>query len=100
MISREALEQILNDFSFEVAGVQTDKLTLSMARHSVTAEHFLDRLMAWASGSPTRKVWCEHMRYDKQFPSRWVYLTTLHAADLGAFCPSCGAKRPQEPSHV
>ena len=85
--SREALEKLLNFYRHGGGAITV-----------MREEEFIEKLMAWALGQPERWTWCIHMRHDEQFPSRWVYLTTLHAADLWTYCPSCGTKRPQEPS--
>ena len=90
--SREALEQILKWYfhPFDDTVMQN----LQTQNQGV----LIDKLMAWASGQLERE-WCEDIRFDET-SKHWVYLNTLHSAELWKFCPNCSAPRPKELSHA
>lgn len=68
------------------------QMHLRSAIPSDQVEAATDSILALLTGEP--KKWCEHMRYLTEPIPTWVYLNTLHGADLWQFCPSCGTPRP------
>ncbi len=90
--SREALKVALDRYN-----TSTQEHLFAPRFDAVLNSDFLDTLLAWQRGErETTPVptWCEHMRYETTVPCRWVYLTTLRAADLFHFCPICGTPKP------